>query len=67
MDLAGPVTPAVIGGYLYFMVLLDDATKRCWVYLLKQKSDSLQEFKHFCTVWGDPDALKTDNAPELKY
>lgn len=66
VDLAGPVRTQAIGGYRHFMVLVDDCTRRLWIYLLRQKSDACDAFKHFCTHYGKPEVLKSDNAPELK-
>ena len=33
------------GGKRYFMTLIDDATKFCYVYLLKSKDETLDYFK----------------------
>ena len=35
------------GGKRYFMMLIDDATKYCYVYLLKTKDETLDYFKIF--------------------
>ena len=35
------------GGKRYFMTLIDDATKYCYVYLLKTKDETLDYFKIF--------------------
>ncbi|CAI7884929.1 unnamed protein product [Closterium sp. NIES-53] len=36
-DLCGPITPASKGGARYVLTLLDDATRMCWIRLLKSK------------------------------
>ncbi|CAI5457455.1 unnamed protein product [Closterium sp. Yama58-4] len=36
-DLCGPITPASKGGVRYVLTLLDDATRMCWIRLLKNK------------------------------
>jgi hypothetical protein len=33
------------GGKRYFMTLMDDATRFCYVYLLKTKDETLDYFK----------------------
>lgn len=40
MDLAGPVTPASLGGASYFLGLMDVFTRHSWVYVIKRKSDA---------------------------
>jgi len=37
------------------MTFIDDYTRMCWVYLLKNKSDAFQAFKNFHT-WIENDA-----------
>ena len=37
-DLCGPVTPATPGGRRFFLLLVDDATRFMWVFLLTAKS-----------------------------
>ena len=46
-DLAGPFPTQSIGGYLYTMVLIDDATRKNWIILLKCKSHAFNAFKQF--------------------
>ncbi|CAI5482793.1 unnamed protein product [Closterium sp. Yama58-4] len=36
-DLCAPITPASKGGARYVLTLLDDATRMCWIRLLKHK------------------------------
>eukprot|EP00961_Rhodomonas_salina_P275458 3721562-Rhodomonas_salina.1 len=66
LDIAGEVSTAAIGGYKYFMVIVDDATRRIFVYLLRNKFNAVSTFKEFCTTYGKPGTLKSDNAPKLK-
>ena len=42
-------------GNKYMMTSIDDYTKMCWVYLLKNKSDAFQTFKNF-HAWIKNDA-----------
>ena len=56
-------------GNKYIMYLIDDYTKMCWVYLLKEKSQDFETFKKF-HVWiqneaqSHIDSLCTDNGRE---
>ena len=42
-------------GNKYMMTFIDDYTRMCWVYLLKNKSDGFQTFKNF-HAWIQNDA-----------
>lgn len=66
IDIAGPVSSPALGGYKYFMVIVDDCTRRIFVYLLKHKYDAIHAFKHFSNQYGKADIVKSDNAGELK-
>ncbi|KAF8720239.1 GAG-pre-integrase domain, partial [Rhizoctonia solani] len=44
LDLCGPF-PHLVGGSKYWMILLNNATRYCWVLLLKSKSDAFEAFK----------------------
>ncbi|CAI5482633.1 unnamed protein product [Closterium sp. Yama58-4] len=37
-DLCGPITPTLKGGARYILTLLDDATRTCWIRLLKHEN-----------------------------
>jgi hypothetical protein len=37
------------GGYRYFMTMIDDASRYCYVYLLKTKDETLNCFKAYKT------------------
>ena len=59
-----PVVSA--NGNKYMMTFIDDYTRMCWVYLLKNKSDAFQTFNNF-HAWIENHAkthigsLRTDN------
>ncbi len=46
-DLCGPIKPASARGYKYFMVFIDDYSRYCTVFLLKQKSEAFHCFSVF--------------------
>jgi hypothetical protein len=40
------VTPAM-GGSLYYMLVVDDFSRKMWVYFLREKAEALQIFKRW--------------------
>ena len=45
-----PVTS--LGGAKYFVSLIDDCSRRCWVYPIKRKGDVFEVFKVFKVRWN---------------
>ena len=48
-DLWGPAFVSTIGGGRYYMSLIDDYSKKIWIYILKEKSEAFNTFKNWCT------------------
>jgi transposase InsO family protein len=46
-DLCGPMQNESVGGNRYFITFIDDYSRMCWVYFLRNKSDTLSVFKKF--------------------
>jgi hypothetical protein len=46
-DLCGPMQNESVGGNIYFITFIDDYSRMCWVYFLRNKSDALNVFKKF--------------------
>lgn len=46
-DVCGPITPLTEEGYKYFLTFIDDYTHFVWVYLLSNKSEVFDKFKHY--------------------
>jgi len=44
-DLGGPVSPATLGGWRYFLLLVDDATRYMWAVLLDSKAAAADAIK----------------------
>jgi transposase InsO family protein len=47
-DVCGPMTVASLNGYLYYVLFIDDHSRKTWIYFLKNKDGvlaKLQEFK----------------------
>ena len=49
LDLCSPMLVPSTNGNRYMMTFIDDYTRMCWVYLLKNKSYAFQIFKNFHT------------------
>jgi transposase InsO family protein len=46
-DICGPITPGSFSGKRYFITFIDDFSKKCWVYFLKEKCETFEIFKKF--------------------
>ncbi|GAA0167068.1 transmembrane signal receptor [Lithospermum erythrorhizon] len=46
-DLCGPISPTSNSGKRYFLSFIDDFSRKAWVYLLVNKSDTFSYFKVF--------------------
>ena len=47
VDLCGPMFVESLGGRRYFLLLVDDFSRMCWVYFWKCKSEAFEQFKRF--------------------
>jgi hypothetical protein len=69
-NLYGPVKPTTPGGWRYFLLLVDDATRYMWVVLLTVKSEASSAIKRIQAV-AEKDCgrklrvLRTDNGEEF--
>ncbi|KAH9804147.1 hypothetical protein KPL71_002018 [Citrus sinensis] len=68
-DLWGPSQVPSHGRARYFMTLIDDYTRKVWVYILKHKSEALLKFKEWLTLIENQTdrkikRLRTDNRLE---
>lgn len=68
-DLCGPMSVPSANGNKYLMTFIDDYTRMCWVYLLKDKSQVFSTFRNF-HLWIKNETqlnigtLRTDNGGE---
>ncbi|KAM0021224.1 putative RNA-directed DNA polymerase [Helianthus debilis subsp. tardiflorus] len=46
-DICGPITPSSYTGKRYMLSFIDDYSRKAWVYLLSEKSQTLEKFKEF--------------------
>ncbi len=49
-DVCGPMSVESLGGHKYFVTFIDDYSRSCAVYFLKQKAEVFEKFKEFDTA-----------------
>ncbi|CAJ2646442.1 unnamed protein product [Trifolium pratense] len=69
-DLWGPASVSTHGGGSYFLSIIDDYSRRVWVYIIKNKSDTFEKFKEWHTLIENQTGsklklLRTDNGLEF--
>ncbi|CAJ2637310.1 unnamed protein product [Trifolium pratense] len=69
-DLWGPTSVSTHGGGSYFLSIIDDYSRRVWVYIIKNKSDTFEKFKEWHTLIENQTGsklklLRTDNGLEF--
>ncbi|KAL0409127.1 UNVERIFIED_CONTAM: Retrovirus-related Pol polyprotein from transposon TNT 1-94 [Sesamum radiatum] len=69
-DVCGPFNPQSFGKSSYFILFIDDFTRKTWVYFLKHKSEAFEIFKRFKTrvekeSGFEIKALRTDRGGEF--
>lgn len=66
----GPIKLQSMGGAKYFMSLVDDFSRKVWLYLLKSKDEAIHAFKKWKTLVENQTGrrlkkLRTDNVLEF--
>jgi len=46
-DICGPMTITSLNGYLYYVLFIDDHSRKNWIYFLKNKDGVLTKFQEF--------------------
>ncbi|KZV34961.1 hypothetical protein F511_04935 [Dorcoceras hygrometricum] len=69
-DVWGPASEPTQGGNRYFLSIIDDFSRKVWVFLLKNKSDVFDSFKNWKTLTENQTGkkiktLRTDNGLEF--
>ncbi|KZV28520.1 hypothetical protein F511_15600 [Dorcoceras hygrometricum] len=69
-DVCGPIKPQSFGKSCYFVLFIDDFSRKTWVYFLKYKSEAFDAFKKFKTLVEKESgyeikALRTDRGGEF--
>ncbi|GJW07799.1 retrovirus-related pol polyprotein from transposon TNT 1-94 [Tanacetum coccineum] len=57
-DLCGPITPSSHGKNHYFILFINDFSRKTWVYFLKEKSQAFEAFKTFKAMVEKEKGLK---------
>jgi hypothetical protein len=47
IDVCGPMSTIVRGGFQYFITFTDDFSRYAYIYLMKHKSETFEKFKEF--------------------
>ena len=60
-----------LGGCLYYVIFIDDYSRKCWIYFLKAKSDTFDKFKEYKAFIEKQTGkhiriLRTDNGGEFE-
>ncbi|WRX23429.1 Integrase [Theobroma cacao] len=68
-DIFGPIKTASLSGSKYYIIFIDDYSKFCWIFFLKEKSEALSYFKKFKAAAENFSSqkvrtLRTDNGKE---
>jgi hypothetical protein len=46
-DVCSPMSSPSLSGCLYYVIFIDDYSRKCWIYFLKDKSDTFYKFKEY--------------------
>ncbi|KAK3009692.1 hypothetical protein RJ639_014544 [Escallonia herrerae] len=70
-DVCGPTTVKSFGGNFYFVSFIDDASRKTWIYAIRQKSDVYHTFKKWKVlveneIGNKVKCLKSDNGDEYR-
>jgi hypothetical protein len=44
-DVCGPMSSPSLISCLYYVIFIDDYSRKCWIYFLKDESDTFDKFK----------------------
>ncbi|GLU18737.1 hypothetical protein SLE2022_350210 [Rubroshorea leprosula] len=71
-DVCGPITPCSFGKNKYFLLFIDDYSRKTWVYFLKKKSEVLKCFQNFKALVEKESgfkiqALRSDRGGEFTF
>ena len=69
-DLCGSMSAPSLSGYLYYVIFIDDLSRKTWIYFLKSKNETFNKFQEFMELVENQigrhiQALRTDNDGEF--
>jgi hypothetical protein len=69
-DVCGPMSSPSLSGCLYYVIFIDDYSRKCWIYFLKAKSNTFDKFKEYKAFIEKQTGkhittLRTDNGGEF--
>jgi transposase InsO family protein len=70
-DVCGPMSSPSLSGCLYYVIFVDDCSRKCWIYFLKAKNDTFDKFKEYKSFIEKQTGkhiktLRTDNGGEFE-
>ena len=69
-DLCGPMSTPSLNGYLYYVLFINDISRKAWIYFMKSKSETFCKFQEFKALVENQTsrhihALRSDNGGDL--
>ena len=46
-DVCGPMSSPSLNGCLYYVIFIDDYSRKCWIYFIKAKTETFDKFKEY--------------------
>jgi hypothetical protein len=70
-DVYGPMSSPSLSGCFYYVIFIDDYSRKCWIYFLKAKSDTFDKFKDYKSfiekkIGKHIKILRTENGGEFE-
>ena len=70
-DVCGPMSSPSLNGCLYYVISIDDFSRKTWIYFLKAKNETFSKFLEFRAMIENQTekhirALSTDNGGEFE-
>ena len=70
-DICGPMSSPSLNGCLYYVIFIDDFSRKSWIYFLKAKNETFSKFLEFKALIEnqtekDIRALRTNNCGEFE-
>ena len=65
-DLCGPFSVASTAKHRYYVICVDDFSRKCWIFFMQKKSETFisGKFKDFCSTKGIRRELITPHNPQ---